>query len=222
MASQFCTILKGFKYMGVVCIERERESVVANLKKVPRWEEETRVSENGVRFTEVQTACRRPESVVHYHSVLHPLSLLLCSPCSRSQKKQKNSKKKKRTRQWRETGGIKAKRREERGTARYEAEKQGLAVALLLRNNPFLFPVRGRKYPSRGARSRERLSLAGVALASRWTERVCLCPTQPCCGCWSIPQLPPPLLHTQSWPRGVVARDLQYHSLVGRAVLQGP
>lgn len=95
----------------------------------------------------------------------------------------------------REAGGVKPRRREEQGTARYEAENEDSLSLFFYVTIPsyFLFGAGStqEEEPDRGS-----FSFSGVALASHWTERVRLCPTQLCCGCWSIPQLPPPLLHT--------------------------
>lgn len=57
MASQFCTILKGLNTERVWSVERERERG-GKSNKAPRCEEETRVLENEVRFTEEQKICR--------------------------------------------------------------------------------------------------------------------------------------------------------------------
>lgn len=82
MAKSVLHDIEGFKYIaGVVCRESERGG---KSNKVPRWDGETRVLENEVRFTEEQKICGCTPEVCR--SLLHPLSplpRLLRSPFSK-------------------------------------------------------------------------------------------------------------------------------------------
>lgn len=62
---------------------------------------------------------------------------------------------------------------------------------------------------------------AGWLPVGQSVSRLCLCqwppPTQPCCGCWSIPQPPPSPFHLAEGG----ASPCSHHPQAGRAVLQG-
>lgn len=81
--------------------------------------------ENEVRFTEEQTLCRRTPEVCCSLPVSPPLPRSpFLKEVGEKPKKPRIIIRKRKIQQWREAGGVKPRRREEPGTARYEAENK--------------------------------------------------------------------------------------------------